>query len=124
MPKISGTTLNVVARLGQSCTVTMHLVTCKKEVPRSDGDTSGVSAKSTPMLKSVMVPVSKRRGRALTRKNCPYLNRLADPLFIDVPRRLGCSGDPIGLDFECSWRVDMLWGHRHRTPNRLMPCNS
>ncbi|GMN24770.1 hypothetical protein TIFTF001_045886 [Ficus carica] len=93
----------------------------KKKHLRSDLDTSGVSANDTPMLKSVVVLVSKQRCRALTRKNCPYLNRWADPLFIGVPRGLGCSGDPVGLNSKCSRRVDMLQVHRHRTSNRLAP---
>ncbi|GMN33035.1 hypothetical protein TIFTF001_044754 [Ficus carica] len=45
------------------------------EAPQSDGDTGGVSATGTLMLKSVTVLMSKRR---------------------DVPRELGHSGDPIG----------------------------
>ncbi|GMN45250.1 hypothetical protein TIFTF001_014446 [Ficus carica] len=65
------------------------------------------------MLKSVMVLVSKRRGRDLARKNYPYLNRWSDPLFIDVPRGLECSGNPIGLNSECSQRVDMFQAYRH-----------
>ncbi|GMN42446.1 hypothetical protein TIFTF001_011658 [Ficus carica] len=35
-----------------SCTVTLRRVTCKREALRSDGDTGGVSATSTPILKS------------------------------------------------------------------------
>ncbi|GMN58961.1 hypothetical protein TIFTF001_028060 [Ficus carica] len=38
----------------------------------------------------------------------------ADPLFISILRGLGCSGDPIGLDSECSRRVNMLQGHMYR----------
>ncbi|GMN57010.1 hypothetical protein TIFTF001_026122 [Ficus carica] len=89
--------------------VTLHLVTCKKKAPRNDGDTNEVSATCTPMLKSVMVLVSKRRGRALARKNYPNLNRWVDPLFIDVPRGLRCSGDPIGLDSEYSRQCRRKW---------------
>ncbi|GMN65762.1 hypothetical protein TIFTF001_034876 [Ficus carica] len=88
--------------------ITLHLVTCKKEAHRSDGNISEVFTKDTPILKLVMVLVSKRRDRALARKNYPYLNRWADPLFIDVLRGLRCSSDPIGLDSECSRRIDML----------------
>ncbi|GMN48309.1 hypothetical protein TIFTF001_017485 [Ficus carica] len=40
----------------------------KGEAPRSDGDTGGVSATDTPMLKLVRVLISKQRGRALARK--------------------------------------------------------
>ncbi|GMN46271.1 hypothetical protein TIFTF001_015459 [Ficus carica] len=71
-------------------------------------NTSGVSAYGTLMLKSVVVLVSKQRGRALARKNYPYLNRWANPLFIGVPRGLRCSGDSVGLNSECSRQVDML----------------
>ena len=60
-----------------------------------------MSVTGTPMLKSIMALVSKQRDRALTRKSYPYLNRWADPLFIGVPRGLGCLGDPVGLNFEC-----------------------
>ncbi|GMN43026.1 hypothetical protein TIFTF001_012238 [Ficus carica] len=108
MSKISDTIPDVVVRLGRFCTVALHLVTCEKEALRSDGDTNGVSMKGTPMLKLVIVLVSKRRSRVLARKNCPYLNRYADPLFIDVLREFRCSGDPIGLNSECSRRVDTL----------------
>ncbi|GMN66625.1 hypothetical protein TIFTF001_035684 [Ficus carica] len=104
MSKIFNTTPDVVVRRGRPCTVSLHLVTCKKEAPQSDGDTSGVSANGTLMLKSVVVLVSKQRGRALARKNCPYLNRWADPLFIGVPHGLGCLGDPVRLNSECSMR--------------------
>ncbi|GMN23325.1 hypothetical protein TIFTF001_000079 [Ficus carica] len=104
MPKISGTTPDVIALSDQSCTVTLRLVTCKREVPRSNGDTGGVSATSTPILKSVMTLMSKWKGRVLTMNYCPYLNRWANPLFIDVIRGLGCSGDPIRLNSECSRR--------------------
>ncbi|GMN33067.1 hypothetical protein TIFTF001_044757 [Ficus carica] len=45
------------------------LITYKMEAPQSDGDTGGVSATGTLMLKSVTVLMSKRRGRVLTRKN-------------------------------------------------------
>ncbi|GMN66717.1 hypothetical protein TIFTF001_035779 [Ficus carica] len=72
------------------------------------GTPVGVSATGTPMFKSVMALVSKQRGRALIRKSCSYLNRWADPLFISVPRELGCSGDPVGLNSECPRRVVML----------------
>ncbi|GMN31850.1 hypothetical protein TIFTF001_003436 [Ficus carica] len=73
------------------------------------------------MLKLVVVLMSKQRGRALTRKNCSYLNRWADPLFIGIFRGLECSGDLVRLNFECSRRVDMLEVHMHRTSNRLAP---
>ncbi|GMN40332.1 hypothetical protein TIFTF001_009556 [Ficus carica] len=92
MPKISGTTSDVIAWSDQSCTVTLRRVTCKREAPRSDGDTGGVSATGTSILKSVRVLLSKWRGRVLVRKLfIPEL--VADPLFIDVPRGLGHSGD-------------------------------
>ncbi|GMN61192.1 hypothetical protein TIFTF001_030276 [Ficus carica] len=86
-----------LARLWVSCSrvsgrVTLHLVTCKKKAHRSDGDTNGVFAKGTPMLKSVMI-LSFSAG----------------------------SGDSIGLNSKCSRQVDMLQVHRHRTSNRPMP---
>ena len=86
---------------------------------------------STPMrcllralrcFKSITVPVSKRRDRALAMKNYSYLNRWADPIFIDIIRELGCSGDPIGLNLEYSWWVDTLQVHRHHMSNKPMPC--
>ncbi|GMN32072.1 hypothetical protein TIFTF001_050770, partial [Ficus carica] len=60
------------------------------------------------MLKSVVVLVSKQRGKTLARKNCLYLNKWADPLFICILRGLGCSGDLVELNSECPQRVDML----------------
>ncbi|GMN20356.1 hypothetical protein TIFTF001_045322 [Ficus carica] len=83
IPKIYGTTPNVVVRLDRSYIVTLHLVTCKKETPRSDGDTSRVSVKDTPMLKSIM-------------------------LLVNVLSGLGYSCDSIELNSESSRRVDML----------------
>ena len=80
-----------------------------------------MSVTGTPMLKSVMVLMSKHRGRALARKSCPYLNKWVDPLFIDVPRGSGRSGDPAGLNSECSQWVDTLQVYRRRTANELMP---
>ncbi|GMN58631.1 hypothetical protein TIFTF001_027731 [Ficus carica] len=53
MLKIFGTTPDVIAWCDRSCTVTLRRVTCEKEAPGSDGDTSGVSAMGTLMLKSV-----------------------------------------------------------------------
>ncbi|GMN46077.1 hypothetical protein TIFTF001_015261 [Ficus carica] len=51
MPKISGTTSDVIARSDRSCIVTLWRVTCKREAPRSDGDTGGASVIDTRMLK-------------------------------------------------------------------------
>ncbi|GMN60299.1 hypothetical protein TIFTF001_029389 [Ficus carica] len=73
MPKFFGTTLDVIAWPDQSCKVTLRRVTCKREAPRSDADTGGVSVIGITMLKSVRVLMSKWRDRVLTRKNCPYL---------------------------------------------------
>ena len=95
MPKISGTTPDVIAWSDQSCTVILQQVTCKREAPQSDGDTGEVSAMGTPMLKSMMILMSKQRDRILARNNCPYLSEWIDPLFKDVPHGLGHSGDPI-----------------------------
>ncbi|GMN41637.1 hypothetical protein TIFTF001_010867 [Ficus carica] len=39
--------------------------------------------------------------------------------YLSVPRGLGCSGDPVGLNFECSWQVDMLQVYRHRGGHRV-----
>ena len=100
MSKIFNITPDVIARRGQSCTVTLHLFICKKGAPQSDGDTSEVFANGTPILKSVVL-VSKRSGRAFARKNCSYLNRWADPLFIGILYGLGCSSNPIELDSKC-----------------------
>ncbi|GMN59818.1 hypothetical protein TIFTF001_028903 [Ficus carica] len=72
------------------------------------------------MLKSVMALMSKWKDRVLARNNCPYLNRRADALFINGPLGLGCSGDSIGLNSECSRRVDMLQasaGTSRHSPN-------
>ncbi|GMN31989.1 hypothetical protein TIFTF001_003491 [Ficus carica] len=46
--------------LRSTCTVALRWVTCKREAPRSDGDTGGVSAMGTPMLKSVKALMSRR----------------------------------------------------------------
>ena len=73
------------------------------------------------MLKSVLVLVSKQRGRALIKKNCSYLNRWIDLLFIGIPCGLGCSIDPVGLNSECSRWVDMLQMYKRRTSNGPMP---
>ncbi|GMN27915.1 hypothetical protein TIFTF001_049407 [Ficus carica] len=51
MPKISGTTPDVIVLSDRSCTVIPRLVTCKRKIPRSNGDTGGVSATGTPILK-------------------------------------------------------------------------
>ena len=80
-----------------------------------------MSAKGTSMLKSVVVLMSKQRGRVLARKNYLYLNKWVDPLFIDVLHRPGCSGDSDGLNFECSRWVDMLQMYKRRTSNGPMP---
>ncbi|GMN38331.1 hypothetical protein TIFTF001_007554 [Ficus carica] len=57
-----------VVGLSGSVRVTPQSVTCKKEAPRNDGDTSVVSAAGTSMLKSARIPICKRRGRALARQ--------------------------------------------------------
>ncbi|GMN62787.1 hypothetical protein TIFTF001_031861 [Ficus carica] len=98
MSKIFSTTPDVIVRYDRPCTVTLHLITYEKEAPPSDMDTNEVSTNGTPMLKLVVVLVSKQRGRALARKNYPYLSGLANPVFIGVLRELG-----------------------HRTSNRLAP---
>ncbi|GMN69935.1 hypothetical protein TIFTF001_038981 [Ficus carica] len=53
MSKILDTTSDGITRRDQHCTVMLRLVTCKREALRSKGDTSRVSTKGTPMLKSV-----------------------------------------------------------------------
>ena len=121
MSKIFDSTSDAIAWHGQPCTVTLRLVACKKEAVWGNGDTGGVFVMGTPIFKSVMALVSKQRGRFLTRKSCQYLNRWADPLFIGFSRELGYSGDPIRLNSECSWWVDMLQVHRYCTSNRLAP---
>ncbi|GMN53243.1 hypothetical protein TIFTF001_022391 [Ficus carica] len=95
-------------RTHQSVLAMEKIVPKDKESSRSNGDTDGVSVTNTPMLKSKVVLVSKQRGRVLARKNCPYLNKWANPLFIDILHGLGCSGDPVGLNSECPRQVDML----------------
>ncbi|GMN39022.1 hypothetical protein TIFTF001_008253 [Ficus carica] len=67
-----------------------------------------MSAKGTPILKSVMSLMSKQRSIALAMKNCSYLNGRANPLFIGVPYRSGYSDDLDGLYSKWSRRVDML----------------
>ncbi|GMN61515.1 hypothetical protein TIFTF001_030600 [Ficus carica] len=114
MSKISGTIPEMITRRGQPCTITLHLVACKKEAARSNRDTGGVSVTGTSILKLAMVLMSKQRGRALTSESCPYLNKWANPVFIGILCGLGCSGDLVGLNSECSRRVDMLQVHRHR----------
>ncbi|GMN47734.1 hypothetical protein TIFTF001_016912 [Ficus carica] len=74
----------------------------------SDLDTSRVSVNDTLLFKSVVILVSKQRDRALARKNCLYLNKWADPLFIGIPCGHGCSGDLVELNSGCSRWVDML----------------
>ncbi|GMN56189.1 hypothetical protein TIFTF001_025308 [Ficus carica] len=56
--------------LGQrwSCAATLRWVTCKREAPQSDGDTDGVSATGTLMLKSVFPAGS---GIRVTRSGRP-----------------------------------------------------
>ncbi|GMN37477.1 hypothetical protein TIFTF001_042644 [Ficus carica] len=73
--------------------VAFRLVTCKREVLWSKEDTSGVSAKGTLMLKSVMALMS-------------------------VPYGSGYSGNPDGLCFEWSQRIYMLRANEHRTSIR------
>ncbi|GMN49570.1 hypothetical protein TIFTF001_018745 [Ficus carica] len=55
MPKIFGTTPDVIAWSDRSCTVTLRQVICKREAPQSDGNTGGVSVIGSLMLKSVTV---------------------------------------------------------------------
>ncbi|GMN28136.1 hypothetical protein TIFTF001_044771 [Ficus carica] len=101
--------------------VAIRLVACKREAPRSKGDTSVVSAKGTPILKSVITLMNKQRSKVLARKNCPYLNGRDNPLFIGVPYGFGYSGDPDGLYSEWSRRVDMFRAYGHRTSIRQLP---
>ncbi|GMN49356.1 hypothetical protein TIFTF001_018530 [Ficus carica] len=54
MSKIFDTTPDEIAWFDRSCTVTLRPVTCKREAPRSDGDTGRVFATGTLILKSVM----------------------------------------------------------------------
>ncbi|GMN69284.1 hypothetical protein TIFTF001_038339 [Ficus carica] len=76
MSKISHKTPNVIVWYDWSCIVALRRVTHKREAPRSDGDTRGVSAKGTLMLKPVTFSAN--------------------------------SGDPIGLNSECS-RYSNKW---------------
>ncbi|GMN35075.1 hypothetical protein TIFTF001_005060 [Ficus carica] len=76
--------------------VTLRLVARKREVPRSKEDTSGVSAKGTPILKSVMAITS-------------------------VSYRSGYSGDPDRLYYKWSRRVDMLRAYWYQTSIRRVP---
>ncbi|GMN39718.1 hypothetical protein TIFTF001_008944 [Ficus carica] len=86
--------------------VSLRRVTCKREAPRSDGDTDGVSATGTPMLKLVRELMSKHRGRVLARKN----------VGSSAPGgQLGLTGGQLGLRYAnvvcpISWRhVSMVW---------------
>ena len=99
---------NVITWCGRPYTVTLLLIACKRKALRNNGDTGGVSTTSTPILKSVMVLMSKQRGRGLARKSCLYLNRWVDPLFLVIPRGPGHLGDLDGLNSECSRWVDMF----------------
>ena len=51
--KTYNTTPDVITRRNQPYVVVLCLIICKRETPRSKGDTSGVSAKGTSILKSV-----------------------------------------------------------------------
>ncbi|GMN70441.1 hypothetical protein TIFTF001_039507 [Ficus carica] len=61
MPKIFDTTLDGSTRRDPPCTIMLHLVAYKSEAPQSKNDTSGVSAKGTPMLKSAFPTGSSAR---------------------------------------------------------------
>ncbi|GMN51257.1 hypothetical protein TIFTF001_020411 [Ficus carica] len=62
MPKTFDTTPDGITWRDQPCAVVLYLITCKREVPRNKGDTSGVSVKGTSILKSVASTVSIRSG--------------------------------------------------------------
>ncbi|GMN44761.1 hypothetical protein TIFTF001_013956 [Ficus carica] len=71
------------------CTIVLCLISCKREAPPSKGDTSGVSAKGTPMLKSAFFMGS---GTRMTLMGCilsdPVLVRVASTVLV----RLGGEG--------------------------------
>ncbi|GMN34117.1 hypothetical protein TIFTF001_004526 [Ficus carica] len=78
------------------------------ETDQSNGDIGGVSATNTLMLKSVMALMSKQRSRALARKNCPYLSRLANPA-VGADDRTGTVTDGVrcqAADAKC--RVEVV----------------
>lgn len=121
MPKIFNPSPDVVTRCDRPCTVIIYLVTCKKEVSRSNGDTNEVSANDILLLKLVVVLVSKQRDRVLVKKDYPYLSGLANSVFIDVPWRAQEFSGPIGLNSECPRWVNMFLVYMHCTPNGLIP---
>ncbi|GMN46543.1 hypothetical protein TIFTF001_015730 [Ficus carica] len=119
MPKIYSTTPDMIAWSDRSCTVTLRRVTYKREAPRSDGDTGGVSATRTSMLKSMRAfPASSgvrvtRSGRtpsapgghasadtggghrvSLTRRRRPALGAKAGVRTGPVAARAKYSSDP------------------------------
>ncbi|GMN62257.1 hypothetical protein TIFTF001_031339 [Ficus carica] len=62
-----GAALYRITRLDPPCTVVLRLVACKREAPHSKEDTSGVSTKGTPMLKSAFPASSDARATLMGR---------------------------------------------------------
>ena len=52
----------------------LRLVTCEKEASRSKGDTNGVSAKGTPMLKSVRGTYEQVKKQSFDKVISSYLS--------------------------------------------------
>ena len=69
MPKTSGPILDGITWCCQPYTVILCLIACKKEAPRSKGDTGEVSAKGTPMLKSVSDTDKQVEKQSFDKKN-------------------------------------------------------
>ncbi|GMN31292.1 hypothetical protein TIFTF001_003192 [Ficus carica] len=121
MPKISGTTPDVVTRTKKYLhghSATGHL---QKEVPRSDGDTGGVSATGTPMLRSVRELMSKRRGSGV---QVTQSGRLPSAPDGQIGLRCACAVCPISRR-----HVSMVWcqgtlGYATAGTNRCSPCRS
>ena len=67
MPKISGTTSDVVART-KMILYSHSDYYLQNKAPQSDGDTDGVFVTGTLMFKPALVLMSKRRGRVLAKK--------------------------------------------------------
>ncbi|GMN61498.1 hypothetical protein TIFTF001_030585 [Ficus carica] len=70
--------------------VTLRLVTYKREAPRSDGDTSGMSVTGTPILKSVMVLMSKQEPQSELAAKVGDGIGTAVGYASDVRRRIEC----------------------------------
>ena len=94
MSKIFDTILDGIIWYDQTYIVMFYLIICKREVPWSKRDTNRVSAKNTPILKSVRNTNEQAKKQSFDKEISQYLSEWGTPLFIGVFHGFGFSGDP------------------------------